>query len=674
MLAAIRIANAQDLSVTMPDAGEWIARFHTLEFTLSRTLLPGERLGVIVGTADVSDLCAVRGDTLIYQPKTLPLPSGSHAVSVFLISADGTWTSAGEFPLNVLTILGVEKMFVTPSLTLTNKGQLAEDHFPGENGPSRSRFQELNGALDVKAGFERMGIGTSLAFTIVGASFKQDALRFSEKREDAAKIDLAGYVLEAHTGQTSLAAGHLGHGRYRHLLTGFQTRGISAGTAVGSLLDVSAAVLNATNIVGWDNFLGLRNPRHRVVSGTLGLDAFPELPGALRVEVSYVQGSQIPATGVNEAFLDDAEESRGGALRVLLSDPGRHVTVDAGLARTRFTNPVDPLLSQDFSVVPVEETTRQARYAEIGWEVFRDASITPLLPARLNVAVRHERVDPLYRAVGVSARPDILQNVFELHGAIGPLQCDVTQLQSEDNLADIPSVLKTKTSQFGGSARLSPAASLGLLPQWLPDLSYALNRTHQYGESTPTNSDFEPSRVPDQVTTSHAAGIEWQGRHLTVAYHGAFTLQDNRQPERENADILNRAHAISLTILPLEQLSVNLDGALESTENTDISAIVHIRRLGANVLARPLTSSTVTLSGSLTTSEAADGSSSSQQAFFSIETAYAFDFSPALVFNWRGQVFARFSWNDSRTEDRTFDVNVYQRAWTVTTGVSFNIF
>jgi hypothetical protein len=277
--------------------------------------------------------------------------------------------------------------------------------------------------------------------------------------------------MEASTGRTSLAVGHLGHGRYRHLLVGLQTRGISVGTSVGSLLDVSAAVLNATNLVGWDNFLGLRNPKHRILSGTLGVDAFPELPGAVRVEVSYVQGSQLPSIGVNEALLDDAEESSGGALRVLLSDPGKSVTIDAGLARTRFTNPADPLLSQEFDVVPVEPTIREARYAEIGWDVFRDANITPLLPARLNVAFRHERVDPLYRAVGVSARPDILQNVFEAHGAVGPLQCDVTHLQSEDNLADVPSVLKTITRQFGGNARLSPSASLGLLPGWLPDLS-----------------------------------------------------------------------------------------------------------------------------------------------------------------------------------------------------------
>ncbi|MEW6510735.1 MAG: hypothetical protein AB1428_07210 [Bacteroidota bacterium] len=668
------MTQAQDLSVTMNGTDEWIARYHSLEFKLSRELTAGERLGVIVGTTDVSDLCAVRGDTLIYQPETLPLPSGSHTVSIFLIAPDGEWTSAGEFPLHILTILGVEKMFVTPSFTLTNKGQLAEDHAPEQNGPPRRRFQELNGALDVKAGFERVGIGTSLSFNMVGASFRQDALRFAERHEDAPKIDLAGYQMEAHTGQTSLAVGHFGHGRYRHLLDGFQSRGISAGTAIGSFLDVSAAVVNATNPVGWNNFLGLHDARHRIMGGTLGIDAFPELPGAIRVELSYVQGSQLPINGANEALINDAEESNGGAVRVLLSDPTRRVTMDAGFSRTRFTNPVDPLLSQEFTVVPVEPTTRQARYAEFGLDVFRDASITPMLPSRLSVAFRHERVDPLYRAVGVTARPDILQNVFELHGAVGPLQCDVTYLESEDNLADIPSVLKTKTRQVGGNLRLSPSSSLGLLPAWLPALTYALNRTHQFGVSTPANSDFTPARVPDQVTTSHSAGIEWQSRQLTLAYRGAFTVQDNRQQERENADILNRAHAVNVTLLPVAELSLNLDGAFESTENTDIGALIRITRLGASLLARPLRTSTVTASGSLSISKAADGSSSQRQAFFSIETAYAFDFSSALVFNWRGQVFVRFSWNDSKTEDHTFGVDVYQRAWTVNTGVSFNIF
>ena len=44
--------------------------FTDLHFILSRPLSAGEHLELVVGTTDVSDLCVLHGDTLLYQPRT----------------------------------------------------------------------------------------------------------------------------------------------------------------------------------------------------------------------------------------------------------------------------------------------------------------------------------------------------------------------------------------------------------------------------------------------------------------------------------------------------------------------------------------------------------------------------------------------------------------------------
>ncbi len=667
-------ATAQDLSAVLKDEGEWFSRFQPLEFTLSRPLATGEQLELVVGTTDVSGLCVIHHDTVVYQPGPVPLPLGPLSITLSVITPEGTWKSAGTFSLNVLTAGVLEKASITPSVSVANKGQPAEGHFPDGIGGGRSTFQELNGQMGMRMEAERGGFQGGLSFSLIGVSYRQEAIRFAEKRDDAAKIDLSSYLLEARTGRTLLSLGHMSHGRERHLLNGFASRGISASTALGTVADFSVAALNGTNIVGWDNLSGLENPNHRVYSGTLGLEILPSTPGVIRLEASYVHGSQLPISNFNQGQITDAEKSDGGALRLQLADPGRSITLDAGLAKTRFTNPQVPFASEAIGVVSTQPTTRQARYADISWNVIQNGMVFSALPARLNVAFRHERVDPLYRAVGASVRSDILQNTFEAHGGIGPVQVDVTSLRSEDNLADLPSVLKTKTRQTGASAIFSPLALPGTLPSWLPTLSYGVNTTHQFGEGIPTNSDFTLTRVPDQVTTSQTAGIDWQSTGLRVGYRGAYTLQDNRQTGRENADAVNRAQGVNLSISPVSQLVTTIEGSLESFENMETETVIRTRRIGLGLSALLIPGTSINITGSLSTSKNDDGSNSQKQASFSFETSYTFDLSRSFVFNWRGQLFVRYAWNEGVSDNFLFDLHSQTRAWVVTTGISFNLF
>ena len=673
ILMVPRMAIAQDVSASLSLADEWITRFQPLEFTLSRPPTGDESVHVIIGTTDVSDLCSIRGDTLHYEPRTFPLPAGAVEISIYISSAEGGWNSAGSFTVNVLNATGFERSTITPSLSIANKGQPAANHFPDADAAGRTRFQELNGQFSMNMELERSGIQAGAEFALVGVSFRQEALRFSEKKEAAAKIDLSSYLLKARVSTTSLTVGHINHGRQRHLLAGFASRGISAATTVASMVDISAAVMNGTDIVGWDNFVGLEKPEHRIYSGTLGLEVLPSSPGVIRIEASYAHGSQLPVSNFNQGEITDAEKSNGAGIRVLLSDPSRTISLDAGFAKARFTNPPDPFLSGGLEVVPVEATTRQARYADVSWNVFANETLAGNLPARLNVGFRHERVDPLYRAVGVSVRSDFLQNMYELHGGLGPAQLDVTHLRSEDNLGDIPSVLKSKTRQTGANLVLS-FGTLNPLLQWIPTLSYGVTTTHQFGVATPTNSDFTPERVPNQVDTSHSAGIDWQSDPIRIGYRGSVSHQDNRQFGRENTDAVNRSHALNISMSYFHVLSFNVEGSLESSDNLETGFVLRTKRLGVILSAQWFSGASTSLNGSLSISKPDDGSSRQKQASFSVEASYGFDLSSFFVFNWRGQMFVRYSWNEASLRDFVFDLDSYTRFWLINTGVTFNIF
>ncbi|HEX9654592.1 MAG TPA: hypothetical protein VGA99_12860, partial [bacterium] len=143
-------------------------------------------------------------------------------------------------------------------------------------------------------------------------------------------------------------------------------------TEVVSRIDVSFAAMNANNIVGWDNFVGLSKRDNRIYSGTLGLEVFKTRPGTTRLEASVMDGRLLPFSSFNQGNVVDAEESRGYGFRLQASHPSQRIRFEGGFARSKFTNPDDPFLSQGAELVPVQETSRNARYADLGIGVLQN--------------------------------------------------------------------------------------------------------------------------------------------------------------------------------------------------------------------------------------------------------------------------------------------------------------
>src|SRR5204863_9360832 len=117
-----------------------------------------------------------------------------------------------------------------------------------------------------------------------------------------------------------------------------------------------------------------------------------------------------------------------------------------------------------------------ARYFDVSYDRLPAYSLTKSKKVSLNVALRHEQVDPLFKRLGASASADKKQNAFQLSGSIGEITFQAGHGRFNDNLRHIASMLQSLTRSEQFSIAL-PAASLwcgtSSNSMFLPLLSYS---------------------------------------------------------------------------------------------------------------------------------------------------------------------------------------------------------
>jgi hypothetical protein len=309
----------------------------------------------------------------------------------------------------------------------------------------------------------------------------------------------------------------------------------------------------------------------------------PERAGALRVELSMVDGSILPRDGYTRIAVTDAEASRGWGAQLTARDARERIRVSTGIARSRFVNPVDPLLAGDTTAVAVDPTARAARYGELAVQLPADQKIAGRLPVALSATIRHERVDPLYRSVGASVASDVAQDGLDIAARIGALALQAAATSGRDNLADIPSVLTSHTASRSVQGSLS-IADLSRMPDawFLPSFQYALQHTHQNGTGVPANGDFSDTHVPDQLSTVRSASVSWSAAAMNLVYRWNASFQDNRQPGRERADFRGEVHAVTLGTTLLRMMSASVEGSVERQSTLESGLTQRTARLGAS--------------------------------------------------------------------------------------------
>jgi hypothetical protein len=707
--AGIRVHAQAPLTVQPSFAGKQaISALEPLVLRLNRPLAATEgRLAVFIGLTDMTALFTATPNGLSYAPKSLPLPPGETPVTIHLVSPADEWKELAQFTLHVAgnpvsttteasasekataRRFGFDKFGVDPSVTVGVVAQPRETHFPASNRPERPTYTDLTLQGSLQTEMVRGLFNSQTNFDLVGASFQGQALRFDTLGNAAPNIDLSNYLMQFQFKQAKVTLGHVSFGANRFLMDSFSSRGITLNVPINNRWDVAVAAMNGSRIVGWSNFFGLDRRKHQHVSGTIGYEFLPERRGGLRLEASMLQGSLQPISNFNQGNITDAEQSKGFGFRLQASNKSQRFRTDAGFARSRFNNPDDPTLTQGLTVAPARAATRNAHYVEVGYDVLRDWKLTENKKANLTVNVRHEQVAPLFRSVAADAQANKFQNQFEMIGSVGEFTLTVSNFRFNDNLDNIPSILKAFTRRqnliFG-----APLASLSRNPEkpwwWLPTLSYSFDRTHQFATELPSNAGFKLAQLPDQISTNHSFSSEWQTDHWSFAYRYNQSFQNNRvegQPLPIPSTLGNVVHGVTLGLKITRSLDLNFElsrenlQSLDSNANKDKERNDHTLRYGGGLNWRITQYSALVLNVFDTVgSSRSDLSLSSMQRNLGYDAQWSHSFAreQGRLSKVKAQFYIRYADQSARSLDFLFGINSLTRSQTLNTGLNFTFF
>lgn len=718
-------SDGKPLTINAAFADQTLSPQSQLELRLNRAASPTEgALAVLIGSTDVTSLVETTTTRLRYRPWPLPLPVGENKVTVYLISPSGEWRQIAQFTLRVAgdpaspqaqtpdqspsataeptaqNAPGQAGFAIIPSLAIASKSQPGAWHSPTPAQPERGKFTDLTLQGSLRTNIERKSFGLQSQFDVVGSSYRPEALRYGILGDKAPKIDLASYLMQFKLGQTNFNAGQITYGSNRYLINSFASRGLSLSLPVNKHADFSMAAMNGSNIVGWSNLFGLDNRDHQVVSGKLGYEVFERRPGGLRLEATILSGSLLPLTSFNQNQINDAEKSRGAGFRVSATDKAQRLQLDAGFTRSHSVNTQDPLLDPSLSARGAQGETSDARYFDISYKLLQEAPLTENTKASLQVNFQHERVDPLFRSVAADTQANKFFNQIGLVANLGEVTAIYSHGRYNDNLDDIPSILKTMTrrhnlmvglpmaSLFGQRAMASQSSTQQSM--WLPQLSFSYDRTHQFAVGVPINSDFKEPQIPNQIGANYLLTAEWQSQRWRYSYRLNYSAQDNLASNREDTKMRNLINGFTLGFNPHNAFDVNFDVSLERALNEDNNMNKDQRRsdrtlrLGFFANWRPTGRMTVTANFSNTGLRSFGDlslASSNLNTQFDLQWSWRFlgknrEQEPAAKFlgKMQGQWYVRYAHRYARSRNELQKLYDLYRGNTLNTGLSFSFF
>ena len=664
-------ASSQDsVTVTATTAPQaWIAPDDAFSIVVRGGGRGPGKYAIVIGSFDATALFTSHNDTLSWRPTGIGLPAGEHELVVYLVDDEHHWERIGATPLRVRNRAGFEKAVVQPAMALASRGHVASGEQPAQE--TSPMLGNVTMVASLQSTHVRQGWSFRTQSNFAGASNREETLRFAERQQRAPKVDLADYLISAEHGPTNVALGHVSFGQQRHLVNAFASRGASASVRLGDRSTFSLAALNGSTIVGFSNLTGLSQSQHRIAGGSLGFEALPSRPGALRVEATAVDGTVLPQSGFNRGAITDAETSVGTGMRLQVSDPGLPVRIDAGFSRSKSDYLPDSTLSAGAPLTGVKHVARNARYLDLTADVLRGAMLAHRLPVSVSMVVRTERVDPLYRSVAAGVRPDVSSRAIELQGMLGPVAIQGSLSQLRDNLGHIASILSTRTDASSFAVDL-PLATIARQGAWLPSVSVAVQRTRQAGDSIPPNSGFAATHVPDQLNAVGTVALQWNAPRWNARFQFNTSDQDNRQAGRENADLWNATRLFSLGLTPLERISLMLEYGVDGSRNTELGQESNTRRWAANLQAQPFATSTVSATYARTANSEQPTASAAHNDDLRVEWQQRLMFVRFPGSTTAPQAFMRYARNGASSSGPAVDP-FRQQNWSLTTGLTLPI-
>lgn len=682
-----------------------------IRFKLDRLPNPNEgTLAVFLDRTDITSQVQQTGSEFVYQPTLLPLASGDHTVTVYLVKADNQWHEFATFSIKVESepidqsaspstppeqptntnqkpipapqpteaptqpSTQASDFRITPKLNVNFKSQILDARTGNAEQSERPTFADVAFTGGLSAQYQRGNLNFQTSINLAGSTFEQEALRFGELREAAPQVDLSDYLVDLTIGSAQFSVGHVCYGNHPFLLNSLCTRGLSSKLRINDRVDLSIAHLSTTSIVGFDNLLGIATSNNTVTAATLGVQLLQNQAGGVRLETTVMRGLRQPVSDFNAGEVVDAEESRGIGFRLLANDASGRFKADAGFVRSTFTNPSsDAQLINGFDVVKVEPVTRNAWYVEASYDLLKGVQLDATRTLDLSFNFRRERVDPQFGTVGTSVTADRLQTQFGINAAIAGATIQYQSNQSEDNLANLATVLKTRTRNTSLNVNVPLQTVLNVQNNFLPTLTYSFQKTHQFGVNTPIPelSAFDPTEIPDQITTTRQFGVSWSMSQFNLSYQLSNTFQDNRQPSRENADFKTISHQIALGWQPNSRFNLNVGYIFTSAKSFEenITRFTSSPTIGITWEMFPK----LTLGLNYNRSDDFDSFNQKLSRSTTLEAILTWQFNiNALGRDLPASAFIRYGRQSNLNRDRIFDLDTNATIQTINAGLSFS--
>jgi hypothetical protein len=575
---------------------------------------------------------------------------------------------------------GFDKMNNVPSVNVAVKSQPAQFNFPDSTRPAeRATFTDGTLQFSMRSEMSRGWLGLQTTADFAGSTFQPEALRFGTLGEQAPQIDLSSYLIQLQLGRAKVAIGHTSFGSSRHLVNSFSSRGVTVTVPIAKRFDIGTAVLNGTSVVGYGNFFGLAKSTHQLQSMTFGVELLPKRPGGLRVEFSGINAYIQALNSFAQGSVNDVDQSRGGSIRLIATDKSGRFKFEGGFSRSQFRNPADPLLYQGTNTIPVPFLTRNARYFDVSVDVLRGYSLTKTKQVNLSFSFRHEQVDPLYKSLGASAQADKAQNDFQLSASIGEISLQASHGRFNDNLRDVPSILKSLTRSKQFSVALPAAALWGgtsITSKFLPRLSYSFSEVHQFGAAIPVNGGFEtdPSTVPDQVSMNQNLSADWQIDKVSVGYSYNRSFTNNQQIGRALADFLNQTTGARVGFSPTNKLTFNFDLTRDSASDLEGAKLLRTWRVGTT--ASWTIGKHITWTAGISNTIAGDRArtNGSRNTEFDTQCSYRVGIDRGELKKVQTQMFIRYADRYARSQDLVFQTFNLTRVKILNAGLNITIF
>jgi hypothetical protein len=660
-----------------PAQPEWLAADAVIAVQLPTDIAADAgALRVFIDHRDFTALASMEAPGAIKLHAATHWPSGERQVIVYRVNEE-KWEEVHRQSVRILTSRGFQQASVGPKVELKVKSQPAEAHYRDASAPTRTDYTDLIGQGGLAWQLRRGSFYHAGAFNFVGASYRNEALRFGELGQKTPKVDLSDYRLDVGAAGLNLTVGHVAYGNHPLLLNQMGGRGATLSYKLGQRFDLSFNSMNGTAIVGYDDLLGYTSPEHRVNGATAGLELIGSRPGALRIEATYLDASLLNQVDFNAGEIPDAETSTGWGLRLSGATPKQRLRADLIWATSRYLNPFDPVLAQDGELQAVRSAQAEGRSADISVDLLQNSTaVSDSQPLTITVTAHHERVEPLYKTIGTFLSADQELNRGAITTQLGSASLQAQAARQEDNLGDIATLLKTRTDSLN-------AALLLPLPQWLakaggawwPQLHYSWQNVHQLVINAPSvdDSGFAASQLPDQANDQHQLSLAWSGGAWNVSYSLSIAEQDNRQLGREHADLRNTAHQLSYG----QQLPGGFGFTLALTRARNFNVEQNIANYttggSMDVQWRPNDKWSVALNASVNRND-----DSLDLARSDADTGFAqVNRSLTLPFNGHRvpcQVFVRYARQESASRDNVFDFSTRAINWTVDAGLSMGLF